>query len=205
MLPRTSDGPVGLVMDSTGMKDLRRGGVGGPAARYSRRRTWPSSTWVCAPGTHEIQAAVVTEAGVTDGEAAPALLGRVDREVTAVGGDGRTTRRGCARPWRARAREAVIPPRKGARIKVHGNTKGEPDPRDVNLRGVRRLGRKGWKRKSGYHRRSLAETAMGRIKGIFGSGLRSREWLRQAAELGVRCRALNIMTHLGMPVTVKVV
>ena len=46
---------------------------------------------------------------------------------------------------------------------------------------------------------------MGRIKGIFGSGLRSREWLRQAAKLGVRCRALNIMTHLGMPVTVKVV
>ena len=47
--------------------------------------------------------------------------------------------------------------------------------------------------------------AMRQIKGLFGSGLRSREWLRQAAELGVRCRAMNIMTHLGMPVTVRVV
>jgi IS5 family transposase len=204
-LPKTSEGPVHLVLDSTGMKVYGEGEWKVRRHGYSKRRTWLKLHLGVDADTHEIQAAAVTEAGVTDGEAAPALLDQVEREVTAVGGDGAYDQAGVYEAVARRGARAVIPPRKGARIKAHGNTRGEPDPRDANLRGVRRLGRKGWKRESGYHRRSLAETAMGRIKGLFGAGLRSREWLRQAAELGVRCRALNIMTHLGMPVTVKVV
>lgn len=46
---------------------------------------------------------------------------------------------------------------------------------------------------------------MRRIKGIFGDGLRSRDWLRQATEVAIRCRALNRMTHLGMPESIKAV
>lgn len=37
------------------------------------------------------------------------------------------------------------------------------------------MGRKKWKRESGYHRRSLAETTMFRVKCIFGGKLASRQ------------------------------
>ena len=60
-------------------------------------------------------------------------------------------------------------------------------------------------RESGYHRRSLAETAMSRMKTIFGGTIASRKPGQQAKEVGIRCRALNIMTHQGMPVSERVV
>jgi hypothetical protein len=45
---------------------------------------------------------------------------------------------------------------------------------------------------------------MFRLKTIFGRGVASRRDERRATEVGVRCRALNIMTHQAMPVTVRV-
>ena len=66
------------------------------------------------------------------------------------------------------------------------------------------IGRAAWKEESGYHRRSLGETAMFRMKTIFGGGIASRKPAQQAKELGIRCRALNIMTHQGMPVSERV-
>jgi len=55
----------------------------------------------------------------------------------------------------------------------HGNCKLPPLPRDEAIRGCRKLGRKGWKISVGYHRRSLAETAMFRMKTIFGGRLKN--------------------------------
>jgi len=54
------------------------------------------------------------------------------------------------------------------------------------------------KRESGYHRRSLAETAMFRVKTIFGPSLRARGEAAQQTETLLRLNALNQMTALGM-------
>jgi hypothetical protein len=202
-LPRRAEGPLHLVIDSTGLKVHGEGEWKVRQHGYSKRRTWRKLHLAIDPGSHEIVAAMMTEPGVTDAEAVPSLLAQVDHPITGVGADGADDQEGVYRAVSDRGAEAVIPPRKDAKIKIHGNTKGDPHPRDVNLRAIRRQGRKRWKQESGYHRRSLAETGMGRIKGIFGAVLRSRDWLRQATEMGVRCRALNLMTHLGMPVSVK--
>jgi len=56
--------------------------------------------------------------------------------------------------------EPVVPPQRNAVLTRHGNNKLPKLPRDEAIRGYRKLGRKGWKVKVGYHRRSLAETAM---------------------------------------------
>ena len=45
----------------------------------------------------------------------------------------------------------------------------------------------GRKEESGYHERSLAETAMFRMTTIFGTGMASRSPAQQATEVGVRC------------------
>ncbi|MFL6212969.1 MAG: IS5 family transposase, partial [Blastocatellia bacterium] len=58
---------------------------------------------------------------------------------------------------------------------------------------------KQWKQEVGYHRRSLAETQMFRVKTIFGDRVRARQFAGQATQVLVRCAALNTMTHLGMP------
>ena len=47
--------------------------------------------------------------------------------------------------------------------------------------------------------RSLAETAMFRLKTIFGGELSARLLETQTTQALIRCWALNKMTHLGMP------
>ena len=85
-----------------------------------------------------------------------------------------------------------------------GVASGPPLVRDENLRRIRKVGRKRWKQESGYHRRSLAETAMFRVKTIFGSYLQARKLPQQKVEAKVKCAALNRMTHLGMPDSYRV-
>ena len=54
-------------------------------------------------------------------------------------------------------------------------------------------------RECGYHRRSLAETALFRVQTLFSDRVAARLFDNQATELFVRLRALNRMTQRGMP------
>ncbi len=74
--------------------------------------------------------------------------------------------------------------------------------RHQNIRAIRQVVRKQWKKDVGYHRRSLVETARYRIKQIFGSQLACRSLRHQITEARIRCKAFNIMTQLGMPQSV---
>jgi hypothetical protein len=203
-LPKRSEGPLHLVLDSTGLKVYGEGEWKVRQHGYSRRRTWLKLPLAVDPQTHEIQAAMVTEPGVTDAETVPALLEQVTNPVESAAGDGMYDRQVVYDVLDRRSARAVVPPRRDAKIKRHGNTSGPRLARDENLRRIRRIGRKAWKQESGYHQRSLAETAMFRVKTIFGDGVASRCPAQQATEAGVRCRALNLMTHQGMPQTVRV-
>jgi len=104
-----------------------------------------------------------------------------------------------------RGANPVIPPREDAVITQHGNSHLPAKPRDEVVRRIRQLGRKNWKKQSGYHKRSLAETAMYRLKTIFGGTLRAKLFENQGTEALLRCFALNKMTQLGMPIGYAVI
>ena len=149
-------------------------------------------------------AAVVSTNDVSDGEVLPNLLNGIDDEIEQVSADGAYDQRKCYDAIRERQATAAIPPRKGAKIWQHGNTKAERHIRDENLRRVRKVGRKRWKRESRYHRRSLAETTMFRLKTIFGRRLSARTFDNQAVELFIKCAALNRMIQMAKPDSFKV-
>jgi hypothetical protein len=203
-LPKRAEGPLHLVLDSTGLKVYGEGEWKVRQHGYSKRRTWLKLHLAVDPQTHEIQAAMVTDPGVTDAETVPALLEQVDNPIDRAAADGAYDRQEVYDALEGRSARAVIPPRRDAKIKRHGNTSGPRLARDENLRRIRKVGRAAWKEESGYHKRSLAETAMFRMKTIFGNGVSSRSPAQQATEAGVRCRALNIMTHQGMPQSVRI-
>jgi len=73
--------------------------------------------------------------------------------------------------------------------------------RDRTIRKVKRLGRREWKRVSGYHRQGTVENAFFRYKSIIGDRLRARSPEAQRAEAVVACNALNKMFDLGRPVS----
>jgi transposase len=151
--------------------------------------------------TGEILAAVVSSNNLSDGEALPLLLDDIDGEIEQVTADGAYDQRKCYEAIAQRQAKATIPPRKDARIQQHGNCKAPRLARDENLRCIRQLGRARWKRESCYHRRSLAETTMFRLKTIFGGRLRTRKFNNQAVELFVQCSALNRMIQVCKPDT----
>jgi hypothetical protein len=191
--------PLHLVVDSTGVKIYGEGEWKVRQHGWTRRRTWRKLHVGVDEATGEIRAAVVTTNNFSDGQVLPELLAQVEDKLSQVTGDGGYDDRQCYDAIRVRDARAVIPPQKGARIWQHGNSQAERHARDENVRGIRRHGRAKWKREMKYHRRSLAETTMFRLKMIFGERVAARCFDGQAAQMLVRCAVLNRMTHLGMP------
>jgi hypothetical protein len=201
---RPKSEPLHLVVDSTGVKIYGEGEWKVRRYGWSKRRTWRKLHLGADEATGELVAAAVSTNSCGDGQALPALLAQVEGVIAQVTGDGGYDDRQCYDAIREKGARAVIPPQKGARIWRHGNTKGERHDRDENLRSCRAHGRAKWKRESGYHRRSLAEVAVFRLKMVFGERASARSFAGQARQLLVRCAALNRMTHVGMPDSYKV-
>lgn len=200
LLPRTrGKEALHLVVDSTGVKVFGEGEWKVRQHGYTYRRTWRKVHLGVDEASGEIVAATVTTNNYHDSQLLPALLAQVSEEVGQVSGDGGYDRRTCYEAIHARRARATIPPQRNAKIWQHGNTRAERLARDENLRRIRRIGRAAWKRESGYHRRSLAETTMCRLKTIFSERVTARGFAGQAAQVLVRCAALNRMTQAGRP------
>ena len=188
-----------IVVDSTGIKVYGEGEWKTRQHGISKRRTWRKLHLGVDEATGEIISAVVTTNDSHDGEVLHEVLDGIDNEIYQVSTDGAYDHEHCYEEIAARDAIAVIPPRKTAKIWRHGNLKTPPHQRDENLRYIRKHGRKQWKKDHDYHRRSLAETTMGRHKRAFGGVVSSRIFDNQAIELLIQCRALNRMIHLAKP------
>jgi uncharacterized protein (DUF4415 family) len=197
-LPTSDKGPIHAVLDSTGLKVDGEGEWKVRQHGYSKRRTWRKLHLSVDEATGEIEAELLTGAGVDDAEAADGLLKQTQAEIEQLSGDGAYDKEKVYKAAAAKGvRKITIPPRRDAVLWEENGS--EPHPRNESLRHIWECGRKEWKEESGYHRRSLAETAMFRFKTIFGDHLNAREAKRQQTEARVKCAALNRMTRLGMP------
>jgi hypothetical protein len=72
------------------------------------------------------------------------------------------------------------------------------------LKSLRNKGASPSERITGYSLRNYAELAMQRYKRIFGNPMKARALPQQKTDAWISVSALNRMTHLGMPVSVKV-
>ena len=205
-LPKKSNQNLNIVMDSTGLKIYGEGEWKVRQHGVSKRRTWRKLHVGANPQDGEIQAVLLTENHVSDDAAVDALLAQIEQELAEFAADGAYDKRKVYDSLNTHSPDVtiLIPPRKNARIWQHGNTQAERLKRDENLRSIRKQGRQAWKQNSGYHKRSLVETTMFRLKTIFGGELSARLLETQTTQALVRCAALNHMTQLGMPQSYKV-
>jgi len=202
-LPVQAKGAIHLVLDSTGLKVYGEGEWKVRKHGYSKRRTWRKLHLAVDEATGEVEAVVLTTAKVDDAAVVPELLTQTNARVEQLSADGAYDKE---KVYQAAADKKVdkitIPPRKDAVLWTETST--APHPRNANLWRVWEVGSKTWKEESGYHRRSLAETAMFRFKTIFGDRLTAREEQRQKTEARIKSAALNRMTRLGMPESYRV-
>jgi hypothetical protein len=66
-----------------------------------------------------------------------------------------------------------------------------------------RDGRMKWQASTGYGRRALVETAIGRYKSIIGRRLRARSFHAQQTEVAIGCAILNRMLDSARPKSVR--
>lgn len=195
-----------LVVDSTGFKVYGEGEWKVRQHGWSKHRTWRKLHLGIDEVTGQVRAALATTPSTSDKAVLPVLLEQVEGHIAQVSGDGGYDYTDCYQALAERGIRATLSPRCNARI--HPRSK-RLQGRNENLERIRELqglkrrdknwGRREWKKESGYHRRSLVETGIFRLKTIFGEKLNARNGESQDTELLLRCAALNRMTNLGMP------
>jgi len=200
-----------VVVDSTGVKVYGEGEWKVRQHGVSKRRTWRKLHLAVDEATGDIVAESLTDNSVDDGDQVSPLIDQVEPSIRGFGGDGAYEKRKVYETLEGRAEQQhqalaiKVPPRQDAKIWQHGNCQAAPHPRDENLRYIRKHGRKKWNRDCGYHRRSLAETAVFRYKRVVGEKLTTRKIETQRTEVRIGGKVLNRMTTLGRPNSQKLI
>ncbi|MFT5288756.1 MAG: hypothetical protein ACI82F_000813 [Planctomycetota bacterium] len=96
----------------------------------------------------------------------------------------------------SRGARVVVPPTRSASVSGRKRRSAE---RDRTIRGVAKIGRKRWRKESGYHRQGTVENAFLRFKSKLGGRLHARGLATQKAEVTIGCKIMNRWLVLGRP------
>lgn len=204
-LARPADGgPLHLAIDATGLKVHGEGEWKVRVHGKAKRRVWRKLHLGVDTTTGEILTHALTPSETHDSDELIGLLADIERPITAVYGDKAYDAFDIHAAVLAHGARPVIPPRKGAAIRPPRRLQNPPPTRGAAVARIAEIGRKAWKQETGYHRRSLAETGVGRYKTIIGPGLKARTFDNQKAEAAIGVRCLNSFTALGMPRSIRI-
>jgi hypothetical protein len=199
----TKQRPTDIVFDSTGVKVYGEGEWKVRQHGKGKRRTWRKVHLAICPDSHEIMMSELTTSGKDDASVGRTMISKLPKSVNTAYGDGAYDREAFRKALYEHGIESIVPPRRGGRLK---NLTKKPWMRGRNnaIRAIVGLGqddeaRKTWKILTGYHKRSIGETAMFRFKKLFGGHFCSRTMQNQKAELYAKSVAMNKITSLGMP------
>ena len=166
ILPKCADRsePLHLLVDSTGLKIYGEGEWLDQKQGIRSHRRWRKLHLGIDAVTHEIVASELTSDDVGDVSGIPLLHDQVDTKVASQTADGAYDGEAVYDAVAERHPEAavIIPPRATAVPKKTAT----PTQRDRHIAEISKHDRMGWRRRSGYNRRSLAETAIGQSRPI---------------------------------------
>ena len=187
--------PMHLIVDSTGLSIVGEGEWA--AAKHGGRGTrgW-KKLHVAVTRSGVIIAEVLPEATLDDATTGIDLIAAVAGDMASVTADAAYDSVAFYDAAGARGAQVVVLPTKTARV---SRRRPRSSARDRTIRRVKDIGRRQWKKASGYHRQALVENAFFRYKSIIGTGLRARTPGGQRAEALLACNILNRMTDLGGP------
>jgi hypothetical protein len=205
-LTRVLDGPICLIVDSTGLKILGSGEWNAHKYKTSRKRRGWRKLHIGVDEEGFIVAARLTESSKDDASTLPDLLDQIETPIRRFTADGAYDRRSIYDQVGAAGTEdvaIVIPPRRSA---VFPRSVGSPwGQREAAVQRIRKVGRREWLNESGYRQQARVENGFFRYKSVLGNGLKARSSIAQTREAMIGCRILNRMFELGRPESYAVV
>ena len=190
---------VHLIIDSTGLSIVGEGEWAAAKHGGRGRRGW-KKLHLGVDRSGEVVAQTLTERTVDDATTGIRLIASAGGDPESVTADAYDTV-GFYDAAGARGATVVVPPTSTANVSRHG-----PRSRahDRTISAVKRVGRRRWKKLSGYHQQARVENAFFRYKSIIGDRLRARTPGRQGSETVLACNILNRMTELGRPTSYRI-
>jgi hypothetical protein len=147
----------------------------------------------------EIVASVLTDHAAGDASQVPILLEQIEGKIASVTADGaydgEPVYQAVADHQADPPPDVVIPPRASA-VASTGAAEAQSQ-RDRHVRFIAEQGRMAWQKATGYGRRSLAETTVGRYKAVIGPKLRARGLSAQQGEAAIAVAVLNRMIRVA--------
>ena len=161
----TSAGPIDLIVDSTGLSIVGEGEWAAAKHGGKGRRGW-KKLHLGVDGAGAIVAQSLTDGSAQDARKGLGLLASVNRGVATFTGDGAYDSVAIYMAASARGAAVVVPPSKVAAKPRRRMPKSAE--RDRTIKRVREVGRRRWKKESGYHRQGRVENTFFRWKSIRG-------------------------------------
>ncbi len=143
----------------------------------------------------------MTEGTADDAKTGLDLIEAVEGDVASLVGDAAYDTVAMYDAADARGAAVIVPP---ARTAVVSRRRSRSAARDRTIKRVQEVGRRQWKKESGYYQQGTVENVFFRYKAILGSSLRARHADAQQAEAVIACNILNRMFQLGRPASQKV-
>ena len=188
--------PIHLIVDSTGLSIVGEGEWA--AAKYGGRgrRGW-KKLHLGVDRSGVIVAEILTDGNVNDAKMALELIDEVPDDIASFTADAAYDTIAIYDANAVRGSEVIVPPSKSATRSRQRRFRTSACDRTIMR--IKEVGRRRWKKESGYHQQARVENTFFRYKMIVGPGLRARHPKSQHVEALMACNILNRMAGLGMP------
>jgi len=193
--------PIHLIVDSTGLSIVGEGEWA--AAKHGGRgkRAW-KKLHIGVDRTGLIVAEALTHGSAGDAKSAVEFMDDVENDIKSFTADAAYDTIAIYDAAGAHDANVVVPPIKTATRSRRRSA--SPSARDRTIISIKEVGRRRWKKESGYHQQARVENTFFRYKTIIGRGLRSRHPRAQKAEAIIACNILNRLIALGRPESVAI-
>lgn len=196
------NGPIHILIDSTGLQVYGAGQWLLEKHGAKSRRGWRKLHLALDADSGDIIAHVMTDQEVGDASQVGPLLDQIDTPIGQFTADGAYDGEPIYGAVTNHSPDAavVIPPRANAVERKDTDTSSQ---RARHIAAINADGRMKWQAATGYGKRSLVETAIGRYKSIIGRRLRARSFAAQQTEVAIGCAVLNRMLACARPKSVR--
>lgn len=209
-IPKSLSG-LEMAFDSTGVNVYTTSGWHqrkyGVNAKHRKREQWKKIHIAMDVNTMQIMSVEYTDSNVNDCEVVKDMCSRITDKVKSVMADGAYDTEEFYKiiyDWGARA---MIPPARTSKAQYELKNKPKKikeylKQRDETIEAIRKHeafdeGLGSWKESSGYHKRSLIEACMFRLKRTFGFYLHQKTEYGRKNEIIAKVNLLNLMASLG--------
>ena len=146
--------PIHLIVDSTGLSIVGEGEWAAAKHGGKGKRGW-KKLHLGVDGSGAIVAQALTDANIDDAKTGADLIDAVEEDLSSFTADAAYDTIAIYDAADARGASVVVPPARTAPVSARGRRSGA---RDRTISSVKELGRRRWKKESGYHRQGTSRT-----------------------------------------------